>query len=67
MDLADCTKSCSERLGCYLFKHMNVGLFSQCFLYGYDENNGSKSDGQCENTIGTMCCQKGFIQDNIYI
>ena len=59
MDLFECTKSCSQREGCYLFEHKNVGRFSKCFLYGFDENDGSLADGYCENTIGTTCCQKG--------
>ena len=58
--LVDCTKLCSELASCYLFKHKNIGRFSACFLYGMDENDGTPSDSACENTLGTICCQKGL-------
>ena len=68
ISLVDCTKLCSERTSCYLFKHKNVGRFGECFLYGFDENDGMLSDSECENTIGTICCQKGLsMQIDIYV
>ena len=60
-DLVECTNSCSKHTGCYLFKHKNVGPVGRCFLYGFDDNQGTPSEDECENALGTTCCQKGLI------
>ena len=44
---------------CYVFNYVTVGKTPQCFLYGYDEDEGEISDSPCGNKVGNTCCEKG--------
>ena len=59
MGLEECRKSCNEMKQCHLFRHVKLEKYRQCFLYGYDEGNGTISDNPCGNNVGNTCCEKG--------
>ena len=58
-NLEECIDSCNEKNDCYLFNHVNIGKYRQCFLYGYDDDKGIIYDSQCGNKLGSTCCVKG--------
>ena len=51
--------SCNEVDQCYLFNHVNIEKYRQCFLYGFDEEKGDPKDSACGNKLGNTCCEKG--------
>ena len=59
MQVEECMKSCNDKNDCHLFNHINIGKFRQCFLYGYDEDEGVVYDSRCGNKLGSTCCEKG--------
>ena len=59
MQLEECIASCNERNECHLFNHVNIGKYSRCFLYGYDEEKGERTDSPCGIKLGNTCCEKG--------
>ena len=59
MRLKECMNSCNELNQCNLFNHVNIGKYSQCYLYGFDEDKGDQMDSTCGNKVGNTCCEKG--------
>ena len=59
MHKEECMKSCNDKNDCYLYNHINIGKYRQCFLYGYDEDKGVIYDSRCGNRLDSTCCEKG--------
>lgn len=64
MKLEECMKSCNEMKQCYLFNHVNVDNYSKCYLYGYEEEQGTISDSPCKDKVGNTCCEKSKRKTN---
>ena len=59
MELYQCIEHCTNLTQCHLFNYLNVGKEPQCFLYGFDEEEGRNFDSLCEQKLGSTCCEKG--------
>ena len=59
MELSECIETCNSMKQCYVFNYVTVGKKPQCFLYGYDGDEGEISDSPCGNKVGNICCEKG--------